>query len=250
MTVGVFGRGRLSDAAAIALAASGHRVLWRVGKGGAPGAVPDVVLDASSGCAVAEHAEWATMAGVDMVIATTGWDVPGLEPMVSGRIGVLVAPNLSLGAALLSRMAFLLGRYASLDEESDVAIVERHHRAKLDAPSGTAKSLAAAVIGACPRYTSWSLGSVSPNVISVASMRVGTDVGAHEILLSSRLESITVTHEAKSRELYGYGAVAALAWIRGREGVHGFDEMADELLESMLYADRESRSPARKRIAS
>jgi len=195
-----------------------------------------VVLDASSGQVVEAHIDWAVSVGVDMVIATTAWDMPGIEDRVGRRIGVLVAPNLSLGAALLSKMAWLLGRYANLDPDSDIAIVERHHRAKVDAPSGTARNLAATVIDACPRYSSWSLGSVAPDVLSIASMRVGTDAGVHELLLSSGLESITIIHEAKSRDLFGKGAVAALAWIRGRAGVHRFDEVAADMLEPALEA--------------
>lgn len=233
--VGIFGRGKL--AAAVLSLAEGKTDLtveWALGRGYSPRCPVDVALDASRAEAVREHVEWALKTGTDLVIGTSGWDIPELADMVADRIGVLVAPNFSLGAALLRRFSLALGRFAATYPEADLGVSEKHHRAKLDAPSGTAKALASALTEGCPRYSGWSLGSAAPDRISVSSLRTGSEVGFHEVLLDAPAETITLTHQARSRELFARGALEAIRWIRGRKGLWSFDDMAAELIDPLF----------------
>jgi 4-hydroxy-tetrahydrodipicolinate reductase len=189
----------------------------------------EVAIDASAASAVEGHLEWALATGTDLVIATTGWKMAGLAEAVGGRIGVLIAPNLSTGVALVRRLAALLGTYASLDVDADLGIVEHHHKMKADSPSGTAISLAEVVTASCPRYSGWKIGSWEKDKINIASLRSGFEIGRHELILDSPLESLTITHRAKDRRVFAAGAMKAALWIWGRKGVFTMDDFATDI---------------------
>jgi 4-hydroxy-tetrahydrodipicolinate reductase len=149
MRIGVFGRGKLGSAVvALASKEKDIEVAWVVDLGEEPGAKVDAVLDASAAQAVGAHLDWALSTGTDIVIGATGWDRAILDPerIAKAGTGVLVSPNFSLSVAFMRRAAVALGRFAALDGGSSLAIVERHHSAKADAPSGTAKLLADALV--------------------------------------------------------------------------------------------------------
>lgn len=261
MRVGIFGRGRLAQAVASALEAgravpgAGElKLAWSIGRGEAVPSAVDVALDASSGEAVGAHLAWALDAGTDLVIGATGWDrsiLAGLESDAAqgAPIGVLTAPNFSLGVAFMRSLALALGRFAALDPSADLAVLERHHRAKADSPSGTAKLLASALAEGS-RYSSsgysssghsngggfrgWAPSPAGQGEIPVASIRAGKEVGYHELRYESELETIVISHEAKSRALFASGAIASLLWIRGRRGLYSFDDMAAEIIAPLF----------------
>jgi 4-hydroxy-tetrahydrodipicolinate reductase len=116
-----------------------------------------VLVDVSIGAALDQHLEFALARRTPLVIGTTGWSMPELERRVGSLIGVLVAPNFSLTIAFLTRLVGLMGRYAMLDPAADVFIAEHHHARKKDAPSGTAKIFAQALLEQCPKKTRWTL---------------------------------------------------------------------------------------------
>lgn len=235
LRVGIFGRGRLGSAVLEnAKDAKGLTVAWALGRGYAPRSPVDVILDASHADAVRDHVEWAVRTGSDLVIGTSGWSIPDLAELVEDRIGVLTAPNFSLAAALMRRLALVLARFAASYPEADLGITEKHHNKKADAPSGTAKSLAAALVEGCPRYSGWSPAPAAPGKVSVASLRTGYEIGYHEVLLDAPAETMTLTHEARSRDLFARGALEALRWIRGRKGVYSFDDMAAQMLDPLF----------------
>jgi 4-hydroxy-tetrahydrodipicolinate reductase len=237
MKIGIFGRGRLGNAvAALASRESDLEIAWIVDKGEEPSGSVDAVLDASTAEAVGGHLAWALRTGTDFVIGATGWDRPILEPARSGRIGVLVSPNFSLSVAFLRRAALAMGRFAAFEEGSSLAIVERHHAAKADAPSGTAKLLAEALVQGCPRYSGWNQGRAETGKINIASLRAGTEVGYHEIRLETDSDAIVLSHEADSREIFAHGALVALRWIHGKKGFFTFDDLAAELIDPLFGA--------------
>ncbi|HEY9053929.1 MAG TPA: dihydrodipicolinate reductase C-terminal domain-containing protein [Rectinemataceae bacterium] len=234
MRLGIFGRGRLGGAIATEIAKctadpGALELAWTEGRDPGPRSRVEVAVDASAAAAVEGHVEWALETGTDLVIATTGWKLPDLEARVGSRIGVLLAPNLSTGVALVRRLASLLGTYAAMEPDSDLGIVEHHHKMKADAPSGTAISLAEAIRASCPRYTGWKMGSWEKDKINMASLRSGFEIGRHELVLDSPLESIVVTHRAKDRRVFASGAMKAALWIWGRKGVFTMDDFAAEV---------------------
>jgi 4-hydroxy-tetrahydrodipicolinate reductase len=229
--IGLFGRGRLGAAIA---AEAGHALSWQVDKGETPTVAVDVAIDASVAEAVREHLAWALATGTDLVIGATGWTMPELEEQVAGRIGVLVATNFSLTVALMARFATVMGRFAALDPGRDPYLLEHHHRLKLDAPSGTAKTLASALMVGCPRKTEWTLGTPAPHQLSLGVLRAGAEFGTHTVGLDSPSEVLELTHTARSRSPFAQGALAAARWICGRKGLFTMEDLAKELLDPLF----------------
>jgi 4-hydroxy-tetrahydrodipicolinate reductase len=234
LRIGLFGRGRLAAAIVEAARAAGTPLAWQAGRGEAPGGPVDVAIDASVADAVEAHLDWALATGTGLVIGTTGWSLPDFDARVGGRIGVLAASNFSLAVALLARLATVLGRFAALDPARDPYLAEHHHRLKADAPSGTAKTLAAALLAGCPRKTAWTLGPPAPHQLSVAVLRAGAEFGTHTVGLDSPAEVLELTHRARSRAPFAEGALAAARWLRGRKGCFTMDDLAREVLDPLF----------------
>jgi len=235
MRVGIFGRGRLGSAIAEEIAgAPDLELAWHIDRGEQPGAAVELAFDASTAAALPEHLDWALASGSDLVIGVTNWTLPDLEARIQGRIAVLAAPNFSLAVALMARLALVLGRFAALDADLDPYITDHHHRLKADAPSGTAKRLAEAVMAGCPRKRSWTLGSPAPDQLDIAVLRAGAEFGAHSVGLDSPAEVLELSHRARSRAVFARGALLAARWVHGRKGLFSFDECARETLDPLF----------------
>lgn len=230
LRIGIFGRGRLGSAVAAAVdVAEDLELSWTVGREETtePADVPvDVALDLSHADGVPAHLSWAGATGTDLVIGATGWDPTLLGLVDTQASGVLTAPNFSLSVALMRRLAVVLGRYAEASpERADLAVSEVHHTRKADAPSGTAVLLQRALAEG---------SGLDPDRVQTASLRLGAVVGRHDVHYETPSESILLRHEARTREIYVPGALAAARWLRGRPGVHSFDDLAAELLDPLF----------------
>lgn len=235
MRIGVFGKGRLGSAIA---ECAGLDLAWCIGRNEPPPAAADVAIDASSGAAVPGHLAWCVEHGADFLIGATGWEIPDLAERVGQSIGVLKAPNFSLTVALYARLSLILARFAAQDETKDPYLVEHHHARKQDAPSGTAKLLAATLMKGCPRKSEWVTPSASQGVapfqLNVSSIRAGHTYSSHIVGVDSPGEVIELHHSARSAMPYAEGALQAARWIRGRKGVFTMDEVAKELLDPLF----------------
>ncbi|MEX2182291.1 MAG: dihydrodipicolinate reductase C-terminal domain-containing protein [Gemmatimonadaceae bacterium] len=156
--------------------------------------------------------------GVPVVSGTTGWDAerPAIEAVVRQSKGALLwAPNFALGVHLFARVAADAARTFTTGPARglfDVQIVETHHAKKLDAPSGTAKMLAAAAERAAGRP------------VPVSSIRTGDVTGTHEFVFDAPFEQVRLVHEARDRKVFASGALAAARWLVGRQGVYTLDD--------------------------
>jgi len=235
LKTGIFGNGRLGSAVARLIQESPDmQLLWVGGPGDFPSDPLDVVLDASLAEAVPEHLDWALQNHCSLLIAATGWQIPELPDRVAACKGsVMIAPNLSLSLAFLRRLTVLLGRFSKL-HRGDLCILEQHHAAKLDAPSGTAKSLAAALMAGNPDFSAWSNGAAQAGHINMASLRAGSCIGYHEVCLDSGNDVIKLSHAVNSRDMFAHGAVRAMGWLQGRKGLFTFDDCAAELLDPLF----------------
>ena len=235
MRVGVFGKGRLGSAIAMA---AGAELAWQVGREAPPAEAVDAAIEATVASQVPGRVDWALATGTPLLIGTTGWAMPDLEAKVGDRIGVLVAPNFSLTVALYARLSLILARYAALSEDRDPYLVEHHHARKHDAPSGTAKQLAATLMKGCPRKTEWVIpalgGSVAPHQLNVSSIRAGHTYSSHVVGLDSPGEVLELHHAARSAMPYAEGAMVAARWIQGRKGVFRMDDVARETLNPLF----------------
>lgn len=155
--------------------------------------------------------------GQRVVTGTTGWleHLPEVRRLVMEHgAGLLHSPNFSPGVQLFLRAARdLAGRFAGR-AGFDGFVVETHHAAKRDAPSGTAATLRAALSGADP-------GREFP----ITSIRGGFGPGTHTVIYDAPFETIRLEHEARSRQVFAAGALLAGEWMQGRAGVFTFEQM-------------------------
>jgi 4-hydroxy-tetrahydrodipicolinate reductase len=237
MRLGLFGRGRLGSAILSAAQRQPDiEIAWTVDMGETPSGPVDAAIDASVAGAVESHLDWALENGTAFVIGTTGWEIPELSSRVGERIGVLTATNFSLTVAFMARIAMVMGRYAQLDPARDPYVFEHHHRLKADAPSGTAKTLAAAVLRGCPRKTEWAMtsGAIASSQLNIGVLRAGSEFGLHTVGIDDPSETLEITHRARSREPFAEGALAAARWIPGRKGLYTMDHLAASLLNPLF----------------
>lgn len=179
----------------------------------------DVVIDFSNHTATGVILNYCAQRGIPAVIAATAQTEEELALIrnAAASIPVFLSANMSIGVALLAELA---KKAAAFFPEADIEIVEKHHNQKLDVPSGTALLLARRIqesrtdadilVG---RHKNGKRG----REIGVHSLRYGSEVGTHEIIISNGSETITLKHEAENRSLFAKGAVAAAAFLQGKE---------------------------------
>ena len=177
-----------------------------------------VVIEFTEPHAAAENILAATRAGYAVVTGTTGWanDLDRVAREVQASSGALVhAPNFSIGVNLFLAIAAEVGRVMRGGPEFDAHIVETHHSAKKDAPSGTAVAL--------ERATAQTLGRAIPTT----SVRTGSVPGTHELSFDGPFEQIRLTHMARDRRVFADGALRAASWVRGKRGVFTMRDVLD-----------------------
>jgi 4-hydroxy-tetrahydrodipicolinate reductase len=177
----------------------------------------DAAVDFTTPDAAPGNVRAALEQGVSCVVGTTGWDAERerVERAVLAGDGALFwSPNFSIGVNLFWRMAEHAARLAARST-FDAHIVETHHAAKLDAPSGTARELARVVSGAFGRE------------VPITSIRVGSVPGTHELLLDAPYEEIHLEHVTRDRRVFADGALTAAHWLIGRRGVFTMRDLLD-----------------------
>lgn len=192
----------------------------------------DVIIDFSHHSALPALLEFAEERHLPAVICTTGHTEEELAHLARAaeRIPVFYSRNMSLGINLL--MALCRRAAAALGTDFDVEIVEKHHRNKLDAPSGTALMLADAVASADEEphpltFDRTARRAVRPRgEIGISSVRGGSIVGEHEVIFAGKDEVITLSHAAMSREVFATGALRAAAFLIGKPaGRYDMDDL-------------------------
>lgn len=183
----------------------------------------DAVIDFSSPAALDGLLEFAKTRNVPLVLATTGYSP---EQVAQIRAAALEVPifrsgNMSLGINVL--LELVKKAAAVLGDSCDIEIVERHHRRKVDAPSGTALMIADAAAQGCSHETEYVFERHSVHQprdkkeIGISAVRGGTIVGEHEIIFAGHDEVMEIKHTAYSREIFAQGAVEAAKFIAGVE---------------------------------
>jgi 4-hydroxy-tetrahydrodipicolinate reductase len=193
-----------------------------------------VAIDFSQPEAVAAHAAACGAAGVPLLVGTTGYDAAARRALdaAAQRIPVLIAANTSVGVNVMARLAAVAAR--ALGDGYDVEIAEAHHRAKRDAPSGTALALGEAVAAARGKnldqvavYERRGMtGPRPPGSIGFAVLRAGDIVGEHTVIYAGDGERLEITHRASDRSTFAQGALRAAEWLAGRPaGVYGMQDV-------------------------
>jgi len=169
------------------------------------------------------------------VIGTTGFSAADEAAIADAakKAVIVKSGNMSLGVNLLAAVVKRVAQ--ALDESFDIEIVEMHHKAKIDAPSGTAFLLGEAAAAGrgvdlharSARGRDGETGARRPGDIGFASLRGGTVTGDHSVIFAGAMERIELTHRAEDRTMFAMGAVKAALWARGK--APGFYTMTDVL---------------------
>ena len=228
IAITVFGAGGRMGRA-IAMAAEGRNDVRLREAGDA-----DVFVDFSVPEALEAHLDAAVAAGKPILVGTTGLSEAHHQRIdaAAQRVAVIHAPNTSVGIALLRHLVEAAA--AKLGSEWDIEILEMHHKAKRDAPSGTALLLGAAAatgrgstLDALSRFDRMAGGAREEGTIGYASLRGGSVPGEHQVIFAGDGERIELGHRADSRMIFARGALRAAVWLAGKPA--GRYTMADVL---------------------
>lgn len=157
-------------------------------------------------------------AGCPVVVGTTGWyaDLDDVQRDVNRSNGALLAAtNFSLGVNIFEQVLARAAELFAAAPGFDAHMIETHHSAKKDAPSGTALTLANAAAAAGGRE------------IPITSVRVGSVPGIHEVIFDAQFEQVRLQHVARDRRVFADGALVAAAWLIGRRGVFTMKDVLD-----------------------
>ncbi len=184
----------------------------------------DVAIDFSIPDAAVANISACLNKNIPVVSGTTGWleHYPEMAALCEQQQGAFIyGSNFSLGVNLFFALNQQLARMMAKFPEYKVSMREIHHTQKLDAPSGTAISLAKDIIERSD-YSSWALPDVKPakpDEILIDAQRVENVPGTHSVFYDSEVDSIEIKHTAHSREGFALGAVIAAEWLQGRIGI-------------------------------
>ncbi|MBO5869493.1 MAG: 4-hydroxy-tetrahydrodipicolinate reductase [Clostridia bacterium] len=200
----------------------------------------DAVIDFTHHTAVPEICAYVRKTGTPCVVASTGHTESELSMLkaLSNEYAVFYSRNMSLGINLLIDLC--KSAVKAFGGDCDIEIIEKHHRNKLDAPSGTALMIAEGIAELMPEGTDFvteraSRRMVRPNnEIGISSIRCGGIFGEHEVLLSRNGETVSLKHTAESRALFAEGALKAASYIVSKK--NGMYSMKDLLAESVKNA--------------
>ncbi|WP_452597851.1 4-hydroxy-tetrahydrodipicolinate reductase [Pontimicrobium sp. MEBiC01747] len=160
---------------------------------------------------------------IPVISGTTGWldDYNKIEALCKTKKGAFIyASNFSLGVTIFFELNKTLAKMMSSLKEYNISMEEIHHTQKLDAPSGTAISLANDIIEVNDQYNTWGLDqSAVNNCLPIKAKRVENVPGTHTITYKSEVDTIDITHTAHNREGFALGAVIAAEWLLGKTGV-------------------------------
>ena len=195
----------------------------------------DVVIDFTRPAATLVHLDVCRQHGKSMVIGTTGLDdaQKGKITAAAKDIGIVFAPNMSVGVNLCFRLLAIAAEV--MGDDADIEIVEAHHRHKVDAPSGTALRMGEVVADALGRNLAdvavygreGQTGARDRQTIGFETIRAGDVVGEHTVWFATEGERVEITHKASSRMTFAKGAARAAAWLDGRDA--GLFDMQDVL---------------------
>lgn len=225
MNIALIGYGKMGHMIEQIALSRGHVIVVRIDKENSENIhsdafrLADVAIEFTTPMTAEQNIRAAWAEGVPVVCGSTGWDSAKLiEEMRTyspwgdmGKAGLIWTSNYSLGVNILFAMNERLAQIMQAYPQYTPSIKEVHHVHKLDHPSGTAKTLGEQIPG------------FDSNTIT--SIREGEVPGIHTVTWDSNVDTITLSHSAKSREGFALGAVLAAEWLKGKTGFHTMREV-------------------------
>lgn len=187
----------------------------------------DVAIDFSIPAAAFKNITSCFEKGIPVVSGTTGWldKFPeAVESCNKNHSGFIYASNFSLGVNIFFELNKKLAELMKPFPEYQISIEEVHHTQKLDAPSGTAISLAEQVIERSEK-DSWTLETPGATELPITAKRIENVPGTHKVSYSSPIDNINIEHIAHSRDGFAMGAVIAAEWLQHKKGVYGMKDV-------------------------
>ena len=223
MNIGLFGYGKMGKMIEQIAINRGHSIVAKIDLNSTKVdySETDVAIDFSTPESAFKNITDCFENKVPVVSGTTGW-LSNYEDAVNiceeKKGAFIYASNFSLGVNIFFELNAYLAKMMGNLEQYNVAMEEIHHTQKLDAPSGTAITLAESILAHTP-YESWQQAKAEKNVIPITSKREGNVPGTHTITYESNVDTVEIKHSAHNREGFALGAVIAAEWIKGRTGV-------------------------------
>ncbi len=202
----------------------------------------DVAIEFTRPEAVIENLYACLEAGVPVVCGTTGWhdQIDAVTADFKAKKGALIySSNFSIGVNIFFELNRIVSGWMKSFPQYSPGLIEIHHVNKIDKPSGTAVSLAKDIIADHPGFKGWKLQNgddeLPGDVLPIESNREHDTIGIHTVHWNSKIDSITLHHEANSREGFASGALEAAHWIKDKTGVF--------TMKDILFPTKTSSNP-------
>lgn len=230
MNIALLGYGKMGQTIEQIALKRGHKIVLTVDKDDKDYDITkaDVAIDFSIPNVAFQNISHCLSNNVPVVSGTTGW-LENYDKAVAlckdKQGGFIYASNYSLGVNIFFELNKTLAKMMSALEQYSVSMEEIHHTQKLDAPSGTAISLANDIIANHNHVGAWTLDEADDKTIPIVSKRIPEVPGTHTIKYSSEVDSIIIEHVAHNRQGFALGAVIAAEWLIGKTGVFSMKDV-------------------------
>lgn len=237
MRIALLGYGKMGKMIERIALERGHEIVLVVDEANRSEVTPEqlrraeVAIEFSAPAVAVDNYKWCFEQGVPVVSGTTGW-LDCWDEVVKHcrqRKGAFFyASNFSIGVNLFFRLNKYLATLMNGFGYYKVSVEETHHVHKLDAPSGTAITIAEGILEQHERYKSWQLDGgkeVADGVLPIVAKRIGEVPGIHTVSYKSDVDEIEIRHSAFSREGFALGAVLAAEFLKGKKGIFGMEDM-------------------------
>lgn len=223
MKIALLGYGKMGKVIENIALERGHEIVLRKGNSDSFDGLlkADIAIDFSVPNSAVTHISECLNHNIPVISGTTGW-LENYDEMVTlcqeKNGSFIYGSNFSLGVNIFFELNDYLAKMMKNLKDYNVSMEEIHHTQKLDAPSGTAISLADGIIKNTA-YTNWTLHNASTNEIYIDAKRIENIPGTHSVFYDSKVDQIEIKHTAHSREGFALGSVIAAEWLLGKKGV-------------------------------
>ena len=235
MKIALIGYGKMGHEVEIVALARNHQIVLKIDKNNPSDLTPvnlknvDVAIEFSTPSTAYQNVKSCLESRTPVVVGTTGW-LDKLEEIkktaITANTALFYASNYSIGVNLFFRMNKVLAEYINKVRGYSPSITEIHHTQKLDAPSGTAISLAQIVTNSIDELKGWTLlPEKDSSKIPIEAVREGSVPGTHVLTYDSEQDEIIFTHKAKNRKGFALGAVLAAEFLVGKVGFYTMDDL-------------------------
>lgn len=235
MRIALIGYGKMGQMIESIAVARGHEVVLKINIDNTADFTPENVQKADVAIEfTSPHSAFANVSsclnwGVPVVCGSTGWNDRLTEAKnlsQAKQVGFLHASNFSVGVNIFFELNKQLARLMAPHTAYDVRLREIHHTAKIDAPSGTAVTLAEGILENLERKKEWiNEPTANHQQLSIISDRVDPAPGTHHVIYSSDIDDIEIIHTAHNRKGFAMGAVLAAEFLAGKKGVHTMSDV-------------------------